>query len=300
MAERLTFPLFKAFAQVCDFATGYKLYSYEAGTSTPKALYQDAAGTVEHTNPIILSSLGEAEIFVDGQVKLTLTDADDVVQPGWPVDNVEGFSFGHTLTAKIANYTIGEDELNGTVTFTNTGATGAVTFTLPEGEDGQKVAFYVDEAQQVKVQATGTDLFRFGRETSAAGGYFSSSQQGTHVELKFIDGEWVVTNLIESLLVDDTDTWSHDPALTTNEGATGEESHQLVAGTDGAIRRYYVAVNQYLKIVAPSGESVKYLSQETAADGYIRSKQVGAYAQLERIAGQWVVTTLTGTFRWDM
>lgn len=54
---------------------GGKLYTYAAGTSTPKATYQDAAGTTPNTNPITLDSAGSALIFWDGAYKIVLKDA---------------------------------------------------------------------------------------------------------------------------------------------------------------------------------------------------------------------------------
>ena len=54
---------------------GGKLYTYAAGTSTPKATYTDTAGTIANTNPIVLNARGEATIYWDGAYKVTLTDA---------------------------------------------------------------------------------------------------------------------------------------------------------------------------------------------------------------------------------
>ena len=76
---------------------GGKLYTYDAGTSTPRATYQDAAGTVPNTNPIILDSRGEATIFWSGAYKVVLKDSADVII--WTVDNVSG----DTLLTDLAN-----------------------------------------------------------------------------------------------------------------------------------------------------------------------------------------------------
>jgi len=89
MAIRLKYPKFKVFTSAGALAAGYKLWTYAAGTSNLLTTYQDSAGTTPHTNPIILDSLGEKEVYVDAAVKLTLMDTEDAVQDGWPVDNID-------------------------------------------------------------------------------------------------------------------------------------------------------------------------------------------------------------------
>lgn len=65
---------------------GGKIYTYVAGTSTPKATYQDAAATILNTNPIILDSRGECLVFWDGIYKVVVKDAlDNII---YTVDNV--------------------------------------------------------------------------------------------------------------------------------------------------------------------------------------------------------------------
>ena len=68
---------------------GGKLYSYAAGTTTPLATYTDYGGGTANSNPVILDSRGEANVwFGTGQYKLKLTDADDVEI--YTVDNLNG------------------------------------------------------------------------------------------------------------------------------------------------------------------------------------------------------------------
>lgn len=71
-----------------------RLYTYAAGTTTPKATYTTAAGDVENTNPIVLDSLGRAVIFLSGSYKFALKNSADVpVGPnGGVTDNVTNFS----------------------------------------------------------------------------------------------------------------------------------------------------------------------------------------------------------------
>ncbi len=65
---------------------GGKLYTYESGTTTPKATYSDAAGTVPNTNPVVLDARGEAVVFCFGSYTLVLKTAADVTV--WTVDGV--------------------------------------------------------------------------------------------------------------------------------------------------------------------------------------------------------------------
>ena len=49
--------------------SGGLIYSYEAGTNTPKTTYTSRAGNIAHTNPIILNSAGRVP---GGEIWLTL------------------------------------------------------------------------------------------------------------------------------------------------------------------------------------------------------------------------------------
>lgn len=44
--------------------SGGKLYAYAAGTSTPKATYTTSTGSTQNSNPIILDSRGEADVYL--------------------------------------------------------------------------------------------------------------------------------------------------------------------------------------------------------------------------------------------
>ena len=70
---------------------GAKLYFYATGTSTPQLVYQDIDLSVPHAQPIEANGAGAFEpIYLDPGLpnyRVTLTDADDVVQPGYPIDD---------------------------------------------------------------------------------------------------------------------------------------------------------------------------------------------------------------------
>lgn len=74
-------------------ASGWKVNSYAAGTSTPLSTYTTETGDVAQSNPIVLNSLGfptTGQIWLTEGIayKLVLTDADDVVQK--TEDNIVG------------------------------------------------------------------------------------------------------------------------------------------------------------------------------------------------------------------
>ena len=97
---------------------GGKLYTYVAGTTTPVVTYTDNTGTATNTNPIILDSRGEANIWLDNSnYKFKLTNAADVQI--WIVDNISGLN-GEALKALLASSAgasmIGYLPLGGTVT----------------------------------------------------------------------------------------------------------------------------------------------------------------------------------------
>jgi len=85
--------------------TGGKIYTYEAGTTTPLATYTSSSGSTAHTNPIILNSAGR--VPSGGEIWIALRLYKFVLETGTGVliasyDNV-GSSFN--ATAIIANFT---------------------------------------------------------------------------------------------------------------------------------------------------------------------------------------------------
>ena len=67
---------------------GGKVYTYAAGSGTPKATYTTKAATVENTNPVVLDARGEADIWLgDGGYKIVVKNSADVLR--WERDNIE-------------------------------------------------------------------------------------------------------------------------------------------------------------------------------------------------------------------
>lgn len=117
---------------------GGLLYTYAAGTTTPKATYTTAAGDVEKTNPIVLDTYGRAIFFLDGAYKFVLKDSAGSMISNGTTDNVTAFT------------TIGEAADSFFQSFSGDGST--VSFTLSEdlGTDEKLLMVFVnDEAGDV-------------------------------------------------------------------------------------------------------------------------------------------------------
>ena len=125
---------------------GGKLYSYAAGTTTPLATYTSSAETTFNTNPIILNSRGEAEVWLGSPLyKFKLTTAADVEI--WTVDNI--FSLAG-LEASLKAYYAASDG-SSKVGFIQAGA-GAVTRTSQaKMRETVSVFDFMTEAQRADV-----------------------------------------------------------------------------------------------------------------------------------------------------
>lgn len=66
------------------------VYTYDSGTVVPKVCYSDAAATVPKANPFQLDAYGEADVWLVGNYKILIKDANLVTLPGYPVDYIPG------------------------------------------------------------------------------------------------------------------------------------------------------------------------------------------------------------------
>lgn len=188
---------------------GGKLYSYEAGTTTPKATYSDQEGLVPNTNPVILNANGEANIYINAEkYKFVLKDMDDVLQ--YTVDDVTLPSVNalasafwrevKNITSADSPYTVTQDD-NGKLIVANT-TSGAVTVNLPE-MSSIEAPFNVGVKQEqgsnaVTINRSGSDVidgaatsksttaagvgFQFAADKSTSPDKWSSFELGTAVD----------------------------------------------------------------------------------------------------------------------
>jgi hypothetical protein len=70
--------------------SGGRLYTYDAGGTTPKATYTDAAGSTANANPVVLDAAGRATVFLDGATyRFDLKTSGDVLVRS--TDNIQSF-----------------------------------------------------------------------------------------------------------------------------------------------------------------------------------------------------------------
>lgn len=102
MSGLLPFYLMRQWTNDGKLASGGSLSFFQSGTSTPKAVYQDAALTIPHTNPVTLDASGSAVIFLGaGAYSILLKDAAGA-QVAPPVDGVVGGSGDGSSNASMA------------------------------------------------------------------------------------------------------------------------------------------------------------------------------------------------------
>lgn len=103
-----------------------------------------------------------------------------------------------TVENKTANYTVVADVDNGKI-FTNAGASGAITFSLPAATVGQAYRFAVGAAQELRIDPNGTETIALPSTgaQSAAGKYITADAVGEYVEIFCaVAGDWNVAGYI--------------------------------------------------------------------------------------------------------
>ncbi len=87
-----------------NLATGAKIYTYSAGTSTPLPTYTDSTGGTTNANPVIANSRGECSVWLDTTKMYKIVAYDAVGNPLWSQDNIGNLS-GGTNGAQYVYYT---------------------------------------------------------------------------------------------------------------------------------------------------------------------------------------------------
>lgn len=126
---------------------GGKLYTYVAGTTTPQATYTDNTGGSANTNPIILDSRGEANVWLGGDIyKFKLADANDVEI--WTVDYISAPTSG-VSPALSGNVTIDTNSSSPALKITQTGTGYALR--VQDSADPDTTATVIDNTGRLGV-----------------------------------------------------------------------------------------------------------------------------------------------------
>jgi hypothetical protein len=149
---------------------GGKIYTYAAGTSTPIATYTDYSAGTANTNPIILDSYGQANIWLINTTsyKFVVKTAADVLL--YTVDNI---SIPLDAASMGSPPPIGDVTPN-TGAFTTLSATGTVTFSAQVNFTGTGAAkVNVGTTPQRPTAVTG--MLRYNSTLSTFEGYGASA-----------------------------------------------------------------------------------------------------------------------------
>lgn len=223
-------------------AGGY-LYTYEAGTTTPQATYTDSAASTANSNPIVLDSRGEANIWLSSaNYKFRLTDANGTEI--WTVDNIAAPS---TALSPVfsSNVTISANTSGPALLVTQTGAGAAIR--VQDSADPDSSPFVVDTTGQVGIgtatPSNAIDVAGGAIQISTSGGTARTVMSADSTDSIFAVSDdrnfTVKTNAATRLTINSTDATSTVPIVlpaaptTTLQAAT--KGYVDAAGPAGLI-----------------------------------------------------------------
>ena len=208
-------------AQFIDAAgiplAGGFLYTYEAGTTTPQATYTDSTAATANSNPIVLDSRGEANIWLSSaNYKFKLTDADGTEI--WTVDNIAAPS---TALSPVfsSNVTISANTSGPALLVTQTGAGAAIR--VQDSADPDSSPFVVDTSGQVGVgtatPANAIDVAGGAIQISTSGGTARTVMSADSTDSIFAVSDdrnfTIKTNAATRLTINSTDATSTVPIV---------------------------------------------------------------------------------------
>lgn len=232
-------------AQFIDAAgvplAGGFLYTYAAGTTTPQATYTDSAASTPNSNPIVLDSRGEANIWLSSSnYKFKLCDSTNTEI--WTVDNIAAPS---TALSPVfsSNVTISANTSGPALLVTQTGAGAAIR--VQDSADPDSSPFVVDTTGQVGVgtatPANAIDVAGGAIQISSSGGTARTVMSADATDSIFAASDdrnfTVKTNAATRLTVNSTAATSTVPVVLPSDPTTA-----LQAST-----------KQYVDTVMPAG-----------------------------------------------
>ena len=237
-------------AQFIDAAgiplAGGFVYTYVAGTTTPQATYTDSAASTPNSNPIVLDSRGEANIWLTGaSYKFKLTDANNTEI--WTVDNIAPPS---TAVSPVftTNVTISDNSSGPALLITQLGAGAAIK--VQDETDPDSSPFVVDSTGNVGIgiasPANKLDVAGGAIQISTSGGTARTVMSADATDSIFAASDarnfTVKTNSATRLTINATDATSTVPVVLPADPTTALQAatKQYVdaAGPAGAIMAF--------------------------------------------------------------
>lgn len=182
---------FRAFDAEGTPLVGGLLYTYAAGTSSPKASYLDAITYTANANPVVLDANGEASVFLDGAYKLVLKDSDDVTQ--WTLDYIR-LTDAKDINTQTDDYTLA---IGDAFKIVEMNKATAVNLTVPPNDD---VAFTIGtEIDIVQYGAGQVTIVAGSGVTIRTSTVLETLDQYSRAKLyKRATNEWVLTGELDA------------------------------------------------------------------------------------------------------
>lgn len=248
-------------AQFIDAAgiplAGGFLYTYAAGTTTPQATYTDSTAATANSNPIVLDSRGEANIWLTGaNYKFKLTDANGTEI--WTVDNIAAPS---TALSPVfdSNVTISANTPGPALLVTQTGAGAAIR--IQDETDPDATPFVVDNSGQVGVgtaaPANAIDVAGGAIQISSSGGTARTIMSADSTDSIFAISDarnfTIKTNTVTRLTVNATAATLTVPVVLPSDPTTALQA----------------ATKQYVDAAGPAG-AIMAFAGTTAPSGWLK------------------------------
>lgn len=236
-----------------------KVYTYEAGTTTPKATYQDVNKVTPHANPVILDDQGQKLIYADGLYKLVIKDSDDnIIETR---DNLQYFFISSTITtateisaADSTGVTLKDDGGNTGITLKDGGNVGIKSDTNPQTAFGVADSDTTAYASTISVTSVGSDIVRI-RNLSA-----SASWAGIQFEVG--SGNVGMTRLITKKDASDETTFyiqlkdSSAASVTTQQLALSSEGDLTIGNSLTIGSMVLNGTSLTLPVISISGQTI--------------------------------------------
>jgi hypothetical protein len=260
---------YRAFDADGNPLAGGKLYTYEAGTSTPKATFTTSAGDIANANPVILDADGYADVWLGvGGYKFSLFNASDVLQ--WTADNIDGGAaagFASQVVSRSSSFSLGVNEQNVvnvctaplTVSLLPAGTAGngftSIILNLSGGNvtidpDGSETinntgTLTVGNGQSAIISTDGLEWYAFGyTQVEFSDSVFRITDNADATKKLAFEVSGVTTGTTRTITAASTGITLPANTLTVSADATGPSSIVLAEDTDNG--------SNTVQIIAPS------------------------------------------------